>query len=101
MRRFVLIRDRDVSNVSGEGVVVWGVEFPDGYVAYRWNTNTATTCLAVSIDDVNTIHGHDGATRVVWLDTVEGAQLWRLLEPVPAPPGEVLSLGGAGLGGAP
>lgn len=80
MRRFVLIRDIDVTGVSGTGVVVWGVVWPDGTCAYRWNAIRRTTCLADSIADVEGIHGHDGKTRVVWLDTEEGASLWRLLE---------------------
>lgn len=80
MRRFVLVRDVDVSGVSGEGPVVWGILFPDGYVAYRWNTSTATTCLAASIEDVEKIHGHGGATRLVWLDTAVGAMVWQFTE---------------------
>lgn len=85
MRRFVLLRDVDVSGVSGEGAVVWGIQYPDGYVAYRWNTATATTCLATSIEDVEKIHGHGGATRLVWLDTPEGARVWKVTGPAPAP----------------
>ncbi|MBO2461682.1 hypothetical protein [Actinomadura violacea] len=67
----------DVSGISGEGVVVWGVEFPDGRCAYRWNTDTATTSVADSIDDVEAIHGHNGATRLVWLDNQTAGGLWR------------------------
>lgn len=67
-RRFLLERTTDVSGVSGTGTVVWGVVFPDGRVAYRWNTSTATTCTADSVDDVVAIHGHDGATQLVWID---------------------------------
>lgn len=67
-RRFLLERTIDVTGVSGTGVVVWGVVFPDGRVAYRWNTPTATTCVADSIEDVVAIHGHDGATELVWID---------------------------------
>ncbi len=68
MRRFALQRDTDISGISGPGTVVWGVQFPDGVCAYRWNTPTATTSIADSIADVEEIHGHNGATRVVWLD---------------------------------
>jgi hypothetical protein len=68
MRRWELHRDTDVTGVSGEGTVVEGVQFSDGRCAYRWITPTATTSVADSIDDVVTIHGHDGATRLVWVD---------------------------------
>lgn len=76
MRRFMLVRDVDVTGVSGEGPVVCGIEFPDGVCAYRWMTRWRTTCLADSIDDIRAIHGHDGATRVVWLDDEESARSW-------------------------
>lgn len=76
MRRFVLARDVDITGVSGTGVIVWGIEWPDLTVSYRWNTHTSTTCIASSIADVKTIHGHDGATRVVWLDNDHEARRW-------------------------
>lgn len=76
LRRFVLVRDVDVTGVSGEGVVVWGVSWPDGHVSYRWNTDTATTSSADCIDDVIAIHGHNGATKLVWLDGVEEGMAW-------------------------
>lgn len=77
MRRFVLVRDLDVSGISGEGVVVWGIQWPDGRVSYRWNTPTATSTAADSIDDVRAVHGHNGATRVEWLDSERGGKRWQ------------------------
>jgi hypothetical protein len=68
MRRFELLRDIDVSGVSGTGLVAWGVQFPDGKVATRWNGEIAQTCVWDCIEDVEAIHGHNGATRVKWLD---------------------------------
>lgn len=76
MRRFVLVREIDVTGVSGEGVVVWGICWPDGTCAYRWNSQWRTTCVADGIDDIEKIHGHDGATRVVWLDSEVQARAW-------------------------
>jgi hypothetical protein len=67
-RRFELHRDTDVNGVSGTGVVAEGVQFTDLTVAYRWRTRTATV-IAADVGDVVTIHGHDGATRLVWLDS--------------------------------
>jgi hypothetical protein len=77
LRRFVMVRKVDVSGVSGTGVVVWGCEWPDGRVSYRWNTATATSVTADSISDVVEIHGHDGATSLKWLDPERGGDLWR------------------------
>lgn len=67
-RRFVLERDEDVSGVSGTGTVADGVVWPDGTVALRWRGPRASTAVWASIADVEAVHGHDGSTRVVWLD---------------------------------
>lgn len=68
MRTFTLNRNTDTIGVSGTGTVVEGVQFTDGTVAMRWLTATATTSLVDSIDDVIAIHGHEGATTVLWDD---------------------------------
>lgn len=67
-RRFVLCRDEDVSGISGTGVVAEGIEFWDGKVALRWRSLIASSAIYDHIDDVVEIHGHEGRTRVVWLD---------------------------------
>lgn len=69
-RRFFLQRNTDVTGVSGVGVVVEGVEFADGTVAMRWldKGKPQSTVLHESIGAVEAIHGHDGATHVVWID---------------------------------
>lgn len=76
-RRFVLQRDSDVSGVSGTGTVAEGVEFSDGVVALRWivppgnaghGYPTSVVFHDHGIASVAAIHGHSGATRVVWLD---------------------------------
>jgi hypothetical protein len=36
MRLFSLVRDEDVSGISGTGPIAEGVEFTDGSVALRW-----------------------------------------------------------------
>jgi hypothetical protein len=77
MRRFILIRDIDVTGVSGTGVVIWGVEWPDGRVSYRWHSDTATSVNADNISHVEAVHSHDGATRLVWLDSELAASRWK------------------------
>ncbi len=67
-RRFALQRNEDASGVSGTGGVASGIEFPDGQVAMRWNTVTASTGIYESIEDVIAVHGHEGRTEVVWID---------------------------------
>ena len=67
-RKFVLVRDEDETGLSGTGVVAFGVVFPDGTVATRWNATIAQTCTWASIEHVEHVHGHNGKTRIVYVD---------------------------------
>lgn len=67
MRTFNLVRHTDVSGISGTGVVAQGVEFNDGTVAMRWIVGEhRSTVLWANIESVVAIHGHGGATELVW-----------------------------------
>ncbi len=68
VRAFTLQRDTDVSGISGTGVVAEGVEFSDGMVALRWTSTWPTSVVfhERGMESVEAIHGHGGATRVVW-----------------------------------
>lgn len=68
MRRFILYRDTDVSGYSGTGVVVEGIQFSDGSCAMRWRSDKKSTVVWDNIQDLVAVHGHDGASRLVWLD---------------------------------
>lgn len=68
MRRLHLERDEDVSGVSGVGVVAYGVEFPDGSIVLRWDTQVRSTVHYDSRSDLETITGHGGRTRIVYDD---------------------------------
>lgn len=68
LRRFVLNREHDETGISGTGLVAFGVEFPDGTVAMRWNSPIAQTCVWSCVDDIVAIHGHKGKTRLEWID---------------------------------
>jgi hypothetical protein len=68
MRRFVLDRLSDESGVSGTGFVAEGVEFTDGTVALRWNSDLTSTAIYSNIQDVDMIHGHNGQTQIRWVD---------------------------------
>ncbi|MFF4761774.1 hypothetical protein [Streptomyces sp. NPDC001292] len=69
-RLFVLRRDRDITGVSGVGDVADGVQWPDGTVVLRWRERPSTA-MWDSLDVMLSVHGHDGATRVVWADGAE------------------------------
>ncbi len=66
LKTFYLIRDVDVSGVSGTGKVAVGVEFPDGTAVLHWLTEIPSTTIYESVSDVEKVHGHGGATRVVF-----------------------------------
>jgi len=70
MRRFELHRDEDASGVSGTGVVAEGVEFASGLVVLCWTSAWPTSVVFHDrgIESVEAIHGHDGKTRIVYLD---------------------------------
>jgi hypothetical protein len=73
MRRFYLQRDNDASGVSGTGTVAEGVVFSNGWVALTWLVERyGFTGIATypSIETVELIHGHNGATRVVYRDEI-------------------------------
>lgn len=62
MRCFVLVRD-----IAGSPTdVAEGVVYTDGSVAIRWLSNTPSTILFNSVDDVVAVHGHGGATIWKW-----------------------------------
>lgn len=67
-RRFHLIRDEDLSGVSGTGVVAEGVEFEDGTVAICWTTKYHITSVINNIKTLERVHGHGGKTYVKWID---------------------------------
>lgn len=75
MRAFRLVRDHDVSGVSGTGPVAEGVEFSDGVVALRWivppgqpghGFPTSVVFHDQGVESVERIHGHGGNTRIEW-----------------------------------
>ena len=67
MKYFVLEREDDESGISGIGIIVEGIIWSDGTVAYRWLSDVATTTIANSIEDVMILHGHDGKTKIRYL----------------------------------
>jgi len=75
-RTFLLRRDRDVSGISGTGDIAEGVQFSDGTTVVRWYGTHSSVVVWRSLDDALAIHGHDGATRVVWDDERVAFEEW-------------------------
>jgi hypothetical protein len=67
-RTFKLVRDSDVSGVSGTGVICEGVLFSDGHAALHWLGDMPLTTPYPCLEWVLKIHGHEGLTRLVWDD---------------------------------
>jgi hypothetical protein len=68
MRRFYLQRDVDESGISGAGRVADGVQFSIGLCVLVWLTGLRSFGCYENIQDLEEIHGHEGKTRVVWID---------------------------------
>ena len=60
MKRYNFIREEDETGVSGTGHVAEVVEFSDGTAVMNWNTETSSTGVYDSIDDLIELHGHEG-----------------------------------------
>lgn len=73
MRTFHIQRHKDCSGISGTGRVAEGVLFFDGTIALRWQTKTPTLSFFNSLADLEAIHGHDGASEIVWHKSVDFA----------------------------
>lgn len=67
-RLFRLRRKRDVSGVSGVGVVADGVEFDDGTTVLHWRGERSSTTVWSCLDDAIAVHGHEGSTVVEWAE---------------------------------
>lgn len=73
MRRFEIHRDRDVSGISGTGVVAEGVQFTNGWCSISWLGEFPSAVLwPGGISHVEHVHCHGGASRIVWLDDEHG-----------------------------
>lgn len=68
MKRFYLQRNTDASGVSGTGKVAEGCQFDTGWCALVWLTGKGAMSYYESIEILESIHGHEGMTRVVWVD---------------------------------
>jgi hypothetical protein len=68
VRRFELQRDIDETGISGTGRIAEGVEFSSGECALKWSTAVWSVVFYLNVAAVEHIHGHQGKTRLVWLD---------------------------------
>lgn len=70
-RRFLLVRAEDMSGVSGTGIVAEGVAFSTGKVVLAWIRPPFAIGIFESVFDLMAVHGHQGKTKVRWIDQDE------------------------------
>jgi hypothetical protein len=67
-RPFLLLRHRDVSGVSGTGVVAEGTQWTDGTASLRWRGEHPVVAFWQSgIEAIVAVHGHGGSTEVCFV----------------------------------
>lgn len=66
MKPFILQRDIDGSGISGTGKVAEGCVMSSGNCVIAWMTGTASASIHRSLEDAQSIHGHQGDTRFVF-----------------------------------
>lgn len=66
MRTFNLVRDEDVSGISGTGKVAEGVVFSTGKAVLSWATQFKSVAVYDAIEELESIHGHNGRTHIEW-----------------------------------
>lgn len=67
-KRFKLVRTEDISGVSGVGDVAVGIVFPDHSAVVYWLSEVHSKVFYNSISEVEKVHGHGGATKLVYID---------------------------------
>ena len=68
MRRFMLIRVEDLTGVSGTGEVAEGTVFSSGLAVIHWLREPYAMGVYQSLEDVISVHGHEGRTQLQFID---------------------------------
>lgn len=67
VKEFYLQRDEDVTGLSGIGIVAHGCHFGQ-FAVIEWCTDFGSINWFNSVDELLESHGHEGKTRIVFLD---------------------------------
>ena len=65
LQEFYLLRHKDLSGNSGEGIVARGMVLPSGRVVLEWLTFETSINIYQNIESVKHLHGHNGATEII------------------------------------
>jgi hypothetical protein len=66
VKPFYLLRNEDVSGISGTGVIGVGVVFPNGRVVFQWCSYRSSLEIVDSVDNLMEIHSHGGKTELIY-----------------------------------
>lgn len=69
--RFLLIREKDLTGVSGTGEVAEGAVFTNGMVVICWLREPFAMGVYQTLEDLLFVHGHEGQTQVKFIDQGE------------------------------
>lgn len=72
--RFILVRNKDATGVSGTGVVAEGIVFTNGMTVILWLRKPYAMGIYQTLNDVISVHGHEGATEIHFIDENELTQ---------------------------
>ena len=65
-RHFIVNRTKDLSGVSGTGLIAEGTRFHDGQVAVSWFGQNHILEVCRNLKTWLNVHGHGGATTIEW-----------------------------------
>lgn len=71
MKLFKLDRTKDISGVSGTGIVAEGVIFSNGKVSLCWLGDKSTIVIYDNIKLVEQINCHNGNTKIIYYIILE------------------------------
>lgn len=66
MKSFVLNRKKDVSGLTGEGIICEGCILTNGKVILHWLNEISSIVIHESIENVIKIHCHNGQTEIIY-----------------------------------
>jgi len=72
IRPFVLNRFEDETGISGTGKVAHGAVLPSGKVVIEWTTDNKTIEIFKDIEEMMSLHGHNGKTQIEYTKEVSG-----------------------------
>jgi len=66
LQEFYLLRKKDLSGVSGTGVVARGIILESHRAILEWRSiGFETMSIFDNLEQIRTIHGHDGNTEII------------------------------------